>query len=494
MDQPIPERLRPEEGLTRVEAVMAAIEARISGRALSPGAKLPSIRGLAESMGVSKSTVVEAYDRLLAQGSIVSRPGSGFYVASRAQPLCLASIGPRLDREVDPLWIARQSLEAGAAMLKPGCGWLPPDWMPDADLRRALRQVGRERGSSLTDYDAPQGLPPLRQHLALRLSERGIPAHPDQIVLTDSTTQALDLIGRFLLDPGDTVLVDDPCYFNFHALLRAHRVKVVGVPFGAGGPDLAALEQALAAHRPRFYLTNSGLHNPTGASLTPAAVHRVLKLAEAHDTLIVEDDVYADFETEPGPRLAGFDGLERVIHIGGFSKTLSAAARIGVIALRPDWVERLVDLKLAVSLSSGRLNAALIHRFLADGHYRHHLDAIRARLAEARGRAVARLTEAGLSVPLVPKAGMFVWAKLPEGLDAAAISRRALARGVVLAPGNVFSLSQGAADHLRFNVAQCADPRVFSELERAMAGGGPADRNGSSRSAPISTRGIGDEV
>ena len=142
MDQPIPERLRPEEGLTRVEAVMAAIEARISGRALSPGAKLPSIRGLAESMGVSKSTVVEAYDRLLAQGSIVSRPGSGFYVASRAQPLCLASIGPRLDREVDPLWIARQSLEAGAAMLKPGCGWLPPDWMPDADLRRALAAHG----------------------------------------------------------------------------------------------------------------------------------------------------------------------------------------------------------------------------------------------------------------------------------------------------------------------------------------------------------------
>lgn len=458
-----------EAAPTRVEAVIAAIESRIGALALAPGARLPSIRGLAETMQVSKSTVVEAYDRLAAQGAIVSRPGSGFYVAGRAEPLSLASIGPRLDREVDPLWIARQSLETWPGMLKPGCGWLPPDWMPEDALRRALRQVGREGGGPLTCYDTPLGLAPLRQHLARRLTERGIRAHPDQVLLTDSATHALDLICRFLAEPGDTVLVDDPCYFNFHALLRAHRVKVVGVPFGETGPDLDAFEAALKQHRPRFYLTNSGLHNPTGASLTPAVVHRVLRLAEAHDTVIVEDDIYADFELEPGPRLAGFDGLERVIHIGGFSKTLSAAARIGVIAMRGDWIERLVDLKLAVCLGSGHLNAALVHRFLADGSYRHHLDAMRARLADAQGSVVKRLAAVGLHVPLLPAAGMFVWASLPDGLDAAEISRRALHDGLVLAPGNVFSLSQGASHHLRFNVAQCADRRVFDLLEKAMS-------------------------
>ncbi|MFD0933719.1 PLP-dependent aminotransferase family protein, partial [Methylobacterium trifolii] len=227
-------------------------------------------------------------------------------------------------------------------------------------------QAARGQAHGLAEYDTPLGLPPLRLQLARRLSERGIPAHPDQIVLTDSATAALDLICRFLLDPGDTVLVDDPCYFNFHALLRAQRVKVVGVPFGEAGPDLTAFEAALTEHRPRLYLTNSGLHNPTGASLSAATVHRVLRLAEAHDILIVEDDVYADFEAEAGPRLAGFDGLERVIHIGGFSKTLSAAARVGVIAIRPDWVERLVDLKLAVSLGGGHLAAGLVHRALGD--------------------------------------------------------------------------------------------------------------------------------
>ena len=460
----------PRDGsLSRVEVAMRAIEARIQSRALGPGARLPSVRAFAESMAVSKSTVVEAYDRLAAQGAIVSRPGSGFYVAARAEPLSLAALGPRLDRAVDPVWITRQSLEAGPDHLKPGCGWLPPDWLPEEALRRALRQVAR-RSEAVMFYDMPQGHAPLRQLMARRLTERGILAHPDQLVLTDSTTQALDLTLRFLTEPGDTVLLDDPCYFSFQALARAHRLRMVGVPFGPEGPDLAAFERVLTEHKPRLYVTNSGLHNPTGASLTPMVVHRILRLAEVHGTLIVEDDAYADFEVEPGPRLAGFDGLDRVIHVGGFSKTLSTGVRAGVVALRADWVERLVDLKLAVSLSDGHLAAATIHRFLAEGSYRHHLDALRTRLADQRGRVVRRLTEAGLTVPFVPTGGMFLWARLPNGLDAADISRRALARGVVLAPGNVFSLSQGAGDYLRFNVGQCGEPRVFAELERAMAG------------------------
>ncbi len=460
----------PAPGGTRVAAVMAAIEARIAGRLLAPGARLPSVRAFATAQGVSKSTVVEAYDRLAAQGAILSRPGSGFYVAGRPAPFCLASAGPQLDRAVDPLWISRQTLEPFPDGLRPGCGWLPPDWMPEAALGRALRRVARAGGPMLASYDRPYGLTALRAHLARRLGERGIAAHPDQIVLTESATQALDLVCRFLTGPGDTVLVDDPCYFNFHALLRAQRVKVVGVPFGALGPDLAALERALAEHRPRLYLTNSCLHNPTGGSLGPAVAHRVLRLAEQHGTLIVEDDIYADFELEPGPRLAGFDGLERVIQIGGFSKSLSPAARIGFVALRPDWAERLVDLKVAVSLGNPHLAAAVVLEALSDGSVRHHMEAVRARLAEARGRTAARLQAAGLAVPHLPAAGMFLWARLPDGLDAAAVSRRALAERVVLAPGNVFSLSQNAAGYLRFNAAQCVDPRVFAVLERAMAG------------------------
>jgi DNA-binding transcriptional MocR family regulator len=151
------------------------------------------------------------------------------------------------------------------------------------------------------------------------------------------------------------VLVDDPCYFNFHALLRAHRVRIVGVPYTPNGPDTVQFEQVLAEHRPRLYITNSALHNPTGATLSPVTAHRVLKLADQFGLTIVEDDIFADFEPEPAPRLAAFDGLDRVIQIGSFSKTLSASVRCGYIAARPDWIEGLIDLKIATSFGGGGL-------------------------------------------------------------------------------------------------------------------------------------------
>ena len=195
---------------TRIETVMAAVRRRIASRNLTPGDKLPSIRALAETMQVSTSTVVEAYERLVAEGSIHSRPGSGFYVAGRIAPLSVADIGPRLDRAVDPFWVSRQSLESDDGVLKPGCGWLPASWLPEASLRRGLRTLSRAGSAVLAYYGTPLGLSALRQLLARRMGDRGIDASPDQIMLTESGTQAIDLLCRFLIQPGDTVLVDDP--------------------------------------------------------------------------------------------------------------------------------------------------------------------------------------------------------------------------------------------------------------------------------------------
>lgn len=455
---------------TRIEQVMAAIRSRIAARSYVPGARLPSVRAQAKAMQVSVSTVVEAYERLGAEGVIASRPGSGFYVAGPTAPLALAEMGPRLDREVDPLWISRQSLETDAAMLKPGCGWLPAAWMYEAGMRRALRAVARADAVSLADYATPLGLPPLRQLLARRLAGHGVDASPDQILLSDSGTHAIDLIGRFLLEPGDTVLVDDPCYFNFHALLKAHRVKVVSVPYTPTGPDLDAFAAALQAHAPRLYLTNSGLHNPTGASLSPVTAHRLLKLAENSDLVIVEDDIFADFETSPAPRLAAFDGLSRVIQIGSFSKTLSASLRCGYIAARADWIDALADLKLATGFGGSRLAADLLLVALTDSGYRRHMEAVRTRLAEAREKTLPRLAALGITPWLTPQAGMFLWCRLPDGVDAARLARACLEEGMVLAPGNAFSLSPQAGGFMRFNVAQSLDPRVHAGLKRVLAG------------------------
>uniref|UniRef100_UPI0035643FB6 aminotransferase-like domain-containing protein n=1 Tax=Sphingomonas sp. TaxID=28214 RepID=UPI0035643FB6 len=448
-------------GLTRTEDVMRQVRQRIDRRVLTPGARLPSVRAMAQASGFSKSTVVEAYDRLAAEGVIRSRPGAGFFVAAPLAPLTLAEAGPSRDLQVDPLWTLRHSLGDAPGALKPGCGWLPDDWMPDQLVRKALRQIARGTADGLTDYGPPQGHEALRRVLARRLIEQGVEAGPDQILLTDSATHAIDLVLRFLIEPGDTVLVDDPCYFNFHALLRAHRAKVVGVPYGATGPDLAAFADALATHRPRLYLTNSGVHNPTGATLSAPTAHRILKLAEAHDMVVVEDDIYADFEHDPAPRLAAFDGLDRVIRVGSFSKSLSGAVRCGHIAARRDWVAALTDLRIATGMSGSALNAELVHAVLVDGDYRRHIERLRVRLGVARERTIARLAAIGIAPVIRPDAGLFLWCRLPDGVDALELTRRGAAEHIVFAPGNLFSAAQSAASHMRFNVAMMEDERIY---------------------------------
>jgi DNA-binding transcriptional MocR family regulator len=448
--------------------VMATVRRRIAGRSLTSGAKLPSIRGLATTLKVSASTVVEAYERLVAEGAIHSRPGSGFYVANQTAPLSLSEIGPKLDRAVDPFWVSRQSLATSDGNMKPGCGWLPTSWLPESGIRKALRSLSRANGPVLGDYGSPLGLPPLRQLIVRRMAERGIECSPDQVMLTGSGTQAMDLLCRMLLEPGDTVLVDDPCYFNFQALLRAHRAKIVSVPYTPSGPDIEHFGAVLAEHRPRLYLTNSAIHNPTGAILSPVVAHRVLKLADQFRLAIVEDDIFADFEHNPAPRLAAFDGLDRVIHIGSFSKTLSASARCGFVAARPELIESLIDLKIATSFGGGRLAAELVLAVLSDGGYRKHMEGLRSRLARAMFDVATKLNTLGIEPWLEPQAGMFLWCRLPDNVDAADVARAALERNVVLAPGNAFSLSQTATNYMRFNVSQTLDDCTFHVLGEAL--------------------------
>lgn len=459
---------REHAGTTRTFAVMNEIRRRMGARVLTAGEKLPSIRALAKTMRVSPSTVVEAYDRLAAEGLIRSRPGSGFTVVGALPPLALAEVEPRLDREIDPLWVSRQSLDAGPGILRPGCGWLPADWMAHDAIRKAMRGLARAGAEVLADYGTTRGSPALRRLLARQMAEEGIEAGAEQILLTGSGTQALDLLCRFLLQPGDTVLLDDPCYFNFQALLRAHRVNVISVPYTPTGPNLALFAEALATHRPRFYVTNSGIHNPTGASLSPQTAHQILTLATARDLTIIEDDIFADFETERAPRLAALDGLARVIRIGSFSKTLSASIRCGYIAARPDWIEGLIDLQVATAFGGPSPVAAdIVLAVLSDGSYRKHVATLRGRLAKRR-REVACVLEAMNIRPWVePRGGYYLWCRLPDGRDAGDVAKAALGDGVVLAPGNVFSVARSAPDLMRFNVAQM-EHRAIEVLKRSL--------------------------
>ncbi|MCF8491618.1 MAG: PLP-dependent aminotransferase family protein [Rhodospirillum sp.] len=292
-------------------------------------------------------------------------------------------------------WAA--SLVGGEDRPLPGCGWLPDDWLPLEETRKALRALAREGKGELVGYGAAQGLLPLRRMLADRLADRGIPARPEAVILTDGILQGADLLCRALTHPGDRVLVDDPGYFNFNNLIRANGLEPIPIPWTREGPDLQTYEAALRTWTPRLHITNAFLHNPTGGSLSPRVAHRMLALAEAHGLAIVEDDIYADLDPSPSPRLSAMDGLRRVAHVGGFTKTQSAAARIGYMVVPDSWVAPLLDLHMATSFGSGALAAQLAHRLLSTGAHRRHTDSLRTRLAESAGRCLTQLKALGFT-------------------------------------------------------------------------------------------------
>jgi DNA-binding transcriptional MocR family regulator len=452
-----------------VDQIVTGISRLVDGRALRSGTRLPSIRRFAEGHRVSTFTVVESFDKLVAMGYLVSRRGSGFYVADRASPKAVPGDNPhRLDRAMDVLWLMRNALQADEGILKTGSGWLPASWLDEPGVKKGLRALSRKSGAALTEYGDPKGYPPLRQQIRVRLDETGIAAEAGQIVLTHGASHALDLTARYLLKPGDAVLVNDPGYFSFFGYLRAMGATLLGVPQTAEGPDPAALEALVKQHRPKVFYTSGVLHNPTGTSASPAVAHRILQVAEKYGLTIVEDDVYGDFHPGGGARLATLDQLNRVIYVGGYSKTISCALRVGYIAASPQVAEDLLDLKLLMGVTTSQIGERLIHEILADGHYRKHMDRVRAKLQTARAHATANLENLGLTPYGEPLGGMFLWAKLPEGKNAETLASAAAKEGITLAPGSLFRPHQEPSDWMRFNVAHSQDKALYDFLARQL--------------------------
>ncbi len=478
---------------TLVEQTVAWLRQRIDERLVRSGSRVPSIRALATERGISRFTVVEAYERLVAHGYLESRRGSGFYVRDGAGRSAAPSHGARRDRprkptdgaRIDAGWLVRNMFRDLPAHQMPGSGLPPPGWMSAELLGVAMRSLGRAMGggdgssAGLLDYGRPQGYRPLREQLQRKLADVGIEADPARIVTTSGATQAFDLIARHFVAPGDTVLVDDPAWFLMFALFQSHGARVVGVPWTADGPDIDALERLAAEHHPRFYVIASVLHNPTSASLSSAKAFQVLRLAERHDFVVVEDDVYADLHpgstggrgAAPAMRVASLDQLKRVVYVGSFSKTLAANLRVGFVACDAALAERLTDLKMLAALTTPEIGERMVCRILADGHYRKHVERLRGRFDAVREKAVRGLERAGLVVDDAPAVGMFVWARA-AGIDTSALAARLFDDGWLLAPGALFSPAQLPSPMLHFNVATSSNPGMLDALARALEASG----------------------
>ncbi len=466
-------------GESLIDQIVRSVSARIDDKVLRSGARMPSIRQFAASHGVSAFTVVASYDKLVAKGYVESRRGAGFFVRERS-PLNLgerSTSAPAAPAEagehkpLDVVWLIRNMFRQAPHQLVPGSGLLPSDWLDGAAVANALRDIGRQGGSGLLNYGAPQGFLPLRQQLQLKLAELEIDAAPEQLVTTVGITQALDLVAREFTRPGDTILVDDPAWFLMFGSFAALGAKVVGVPRLADGPDIAQLAAMAALHKPKLYVINSVLHNPTSTSLSAAKAFQVLRLAEEHGFTIVEDDIYCDLHpgsaVQPATRLAALDQLQRVIYLGGFSKSMSANLRVGFIATSREWAQRLCDRKMLATLTTSDIGERVVYKILSEGMYRKHVDRVRSKLDGIRAKTVRQMEKVGLRVDVAPPAGMFVW--VDAGCDTNVLAERAMAQGLLLAPGSLFSPSQLPSPRMRLNVAASQDPALWRFLEGALA-------------------------
>ncbi|WP_347336957.1 PLP-dependent aminotransferase family protein [Burkholderia sp. A1] len=454
------------KGASKSGQLATEIKRKIRSGTLLPGTRLPSIRQLAVSHHVSRFCVVEAYERLVAQGLVRSRHGSGFYVADDPEESRTKQTSNQSTLATEASLQILQQFNPGGPMLKLSSGFVPESWRDVDGIAKAIGIARRDNAENLTDYAAPEGMFKLRQALLDRARRVGLRANLPNIMVTNGASQALDLVVRSELRPGDTVFVEDPGYYNLFGLLKLQHVNLVAIPRTEEGPDLDTLESLLKSTRPKLLFINTVFHNPTGSTLAPPVAFRLLQLAHSHDFTIVEDDVYADLQAEPSQRMAALDNLDRVIYISGLSKTLSSSLRIGYMIANPRRIREMVNVKVLTSLGGNRLAEAVAAAAIERGTYSRHLLQLQRRMHRALAATLRTLSDAGWCVFGSPDGGSFIWARVPGIDDSRILVQHASECGITLAPGASCRPSAQPTPWVRINVAFAQDPRALIFFQR----------------------------
>ena len=479
------------------EQLSARFGERIRNRLLAPGARLPSVRQCALQHSVSPSTVVAAYDQLLAQGLVEARKNRGFFVREMVPALA----GPSLEdggADAAPAgsvpshwstthWFTTRGAARGAppvnatALIRgmfhkisdkpqPGMGVFPADWLESTFMPAAVRKVTGTR--ALQDfslqYGEPLGDAGLRRTLSKKLATLNVQAAPEQIITTVGATHALDIVSRTLLRPGDPVMVEEPGWAVEFARLAALGMHILPVPRRADGPDLEVMARYCEVHQPKLYVSVSVFHNPTGYCLSPGSAHRILQLANRYGFHVVEDDTYSHIAPEHATRLTALDGLQRTIYVSGFAKILAPNWRIGYLAAHPSLIEQLLDTKLLATLTTPALLEKALALCIEQGQLRRHAERIRTRLDAARARSVKLALGAGCSFAAEP-VGLFGWVE--TGVDTDALSQRMLDEGYLLAPGALFHAERKPSTLMRINFATTQDAAFWKVFQRVVQKG-----------------------
>jgi GntR family transcriptional regulator/MocR family aminotransferase len=440
----LPIRLEDSGDRTLQDQIYAGIRRCILEGLLDRERRLPSTRALAAELGVSRTTVLLAVENLQAEGYLVSRRGSGTFVAEELPDpaLRLVRVRPAPDAPRHPLLSERGRALAGAPSpdrrgAGPPCafrlGTPAVDLFPLRLWSQITRRCVRSAGVACLDYSSFAGLPALREGIAEQVGSRGTSCDPEQVIVTAGAQRALDLAFHLLLDPGDSVWMEDPGYPGARNALRAAGARVMDVPVDAKGMIVDGLGDVEGVRL--AYVTPSHQF-PLGVAMGLDRRKSLLAWARAHRAWVVEDDYDCDFRyrARPLPCLHALDPDGRVIYVGTFSKTLFPSLRLGFLIVPRDLVDGFVRARFASDVHPPVLEQAVVAEFMARGHYQRHLRRLQAAYAERLDALRSAVEASGAPLRLRPvHSGLHAVADV-EGAQAEAVALEAAARGVEVMP------------------------------------------------------------
>jgi GntR family transcriptional regulator/MocR family aminotransferase len=443
----------------------------IAAERLPRGTKLPATRELATSLGLSRNTVAQAYDELIADGLLAAHVGQGTFVAAPDRPHAVAARRDGTVTQRGFVWSGLFALRARALTLPAGLaparsaakrfdfrgGQVAADALPTADVRRAFTQALGAELEDIAGMQGPYGLTSLRREVSRYLVARGIGCDPASVAIVNGAQQAIDLVTRVLVDPGDSVVIEQPGYFGARVAFTACQANVIGVDVDDEGLVTDDLARVLRARRVKLVYTTPASQSPTGAVMSDARRRALLALADEHQVPVLEDDYDSELRYE-GPPVAALKTLDRagqVIYVGTFSKVLFPGLRVGYVVAAPPLLEKMMLARWNADVTTNVVAQAALAHLLATGGLTRHLKRIRAVYA---ARLAAMLETLAATMPegtewTRPRGGHSVWLTPPPATDTAALLHSALDAGLHYTPGDVFCGDGRGARHLALSFA-----------------------------------------
>jgi DNA-binding transcriptional MocR family regulator len=461
-------RLDPSASEPIYLQLAAALSNAIRQGRIAIGARLPSERLYAAALGVSRTTITAAYQELRATGLLRGYVGRGAIVIandpdrSPAEAVSWSQLSSGFARRYRP-----PSVGGNAGLISFGDGWLHPSLIPRAALAGSAAKVAQE-SDALTRAAPLLGLQALQDALIGTLRTNGVKTSLGEMLITGGAQQGLNVIGRALLSPGDTVVCESPTWHGAIRAFRAAGAEVAGVAMDHEGIDPDGLEDAIARLRPKFIYLIPTFQCPTGRLMGVQRRRRILEICARLRTPIVESHVYGDLAFgEKLPSLKSLDSTGLVIHQGSASKTISAALRLGwLVAPRPV-MDVLATAKASIDLSTPALTQAVLAEFLESGAYARHQaksrDALRARRDTLIAALAAHCPELRYTAP---QGGLYLWAQLPRPLSAQDVEAAAAAAGVSIRGGNAFLTDEAPSSHIRLCFAAPAEDEILAGAQR----------------------------